>query len=78
MQGWKGATHVGNFETSVRYMGRPPVIHVGGWMLDDNESRMLHGQHIHAVEVEVMVKTFWNCIPFTGLEFNSNKMKLEK
>ena len=38
------------------------MIYVGGWMLDDGEGRMLHGQHIHTVVVEVMVKTFWRCI----------------
>ena len=62
---WEGATNVGNVETSV-WLQMPPVIYVGGWMLDDNESRRLHSQHICAVvvvvDVEAMVKTFWRCI----------------
>ena len=49
-------------ETSVWGIGCPPLIYVGGWKLDDDESRMLHGQHIHAVVVEAMAKTFQNCI----------------
>ena len=39
---------------------RPPVIYVGGLILDDDEIRRFHGQHIHTVEVaevEAMVDT---------------------
>ena len=43
-------------ETSVWCIGRPPVFYVGGWILDDNESRMLYGHHICVVVEEVMVK----------------------
>ena len=48
---------------------RPPMIYVGGWMLDGDESRMLHSQHIHAVKVEMMVKTFqrYICICWVGM-----------
>ena len=31
-------------------------------MVDEDESRMLHGLHICTVTVEVMVKTFQRCI----------------
>ena len=51
-----------NVETSVWCIGRPPVIYGGGWMLYGDESRMLHGQHIYKLVVEVMVKTFQRCI----------------
>ena len=62
---WSGEAQplLADVETSALYIGRPPVIYVGGWMLDDNKSRMLHGQHIHAVVVvEVMAKTLSTCI----------------
>ena len=59
---WEGATPVDDVETSMQWIGRPLVIYVGGWMLDDDESGMLHGQHICSVVVEAMVKNFQECI----------------
>ena len=64
---WQGAVHFGDLETNVWCIGKPPVIYVGGWLLNDDESGMLHGQHIHAVVVETMVKTFWRWISICSI-----------